>query len=223
MRQSVLAESIDRTAKPKRASKVRSSATSEVNVGQRLRTLRNERGLSIRALAERSGLNVNTFSLIENGKSSPSVSTLQQIATALEVPITAFFETGMPKNSIAHISARNRPRAAFAHGVLEDLGAGLTNRAVEPFVVTLEPKSSSGDNPIVHTGFEFVFCLQGRLTYMIDAVAYVLNPGDSLLFESHLPHCWRNNETQQAQAILILYPTDEHDHPTERHFVVEEP
>ena len=53
--------------------------------------------------------------------------------------------------------------------------------------------------------------------------AYVLNPGDSLLFESHLPHCWRNNETQQAQAILVLYPTDEHDHPTERHFVVEEP
>jgi transcriptional regulator with XRE-family HTH domain len=223
MRQSVLAESIDRTAKPKRTSKVRSSATPEVNVGQRLRELRNERGLSIRALAERSGLNVNTFSLIENGKTSPSVSTLQQIAASLEVPITAFFETNAPKNSIAYITASQRPHATFAHGTLADLGAGLTNRAVEPFLVTLEPNTGSGPQPIVHTGFEFVFCLQGRLTYMIDAVAYVLNPGDSLLFESHLPHCWRNNETQQAQAILVLYPTDDHDHPTERHFVVEEP
>jgi len=211
------------TAKPKRASKPRASTKPEVNVGQRLRELRNDRKLSIRALAERSGLNVNTFSLIENSKTSPSVSTLQQIASALEVPITAFFETDLPKNSVAHITAHNRPRAAFAHGVLEDLGAGLTNRAVEPFVVTLEPQASSGDNPIVHTGFEFVFCLQGRLTYRIEDHFYLLEPGDSLLFESYLPHCWQNNEAQPAQAILVLYPTDTRDHPTERHFIVKEP
>ena len=196
---------------------------SEVNVGQRLREMRNERNLSIRALAERSGLNVNTFSLIENGKSSPSVSTLQQIAAALEVPITAFFETETPKNSIAHIVARNRTRMAFAHGTLEDLGAGLTNRAVEPFVVTLEPHASSGDNPIVHTGFEFVFCLQGRMTYRVEDRFYVLEPGDSLLFESYLPHRWQNDEAKQAQAILVLYPTDSRDHPTERHFTAKEP
>ena len=198
-------------------------AVPEVNVGHRLRELRNERELSIRALAERSGLNVNTFSLIENGKTSPSVSTLQQIAAALEVPMTAFFETEVPKNSVAYIVARNRPRLAFAHGTLEDLGAGLTNRAVEPFVVTLEPHASSGDNPIVHTGFEFVFCLQGRMTYRVEDQSYVLEPGDSLLFESYLPHQWQNDEAQPTQAILVLYPTDARDHPTDRHFIVKEP
>ena len=203
--------------------KLRAGAVPEVNVGHRLRELRNERELSIRALAERSGLNVNTFSLIENGKTSPSVSTLQQIAAALEVPMTAFFETEVPKNSVAHIVARNRPRIAFAHGTLEDLGAGLTNRAVEPFVVTLGPHANSGDNPIVHTGFEFVFCLQGRMTYRVEDHSYVLEPGDSLLFESYLPHRWQNDEAQPAQAILVLYPTDARDHPTERHFVVKEP
>ncbi len=223
MRQSVSAKSVDCTTKSKRVSKARSSAQPEVNVGQRLRELRNERKLSIRALAERSGLNVNTFSLIENNKTSPSVSTLQQIAAALEVPITAFFETEAPKNSIAHIMARNRPRMAFAHGTLEDLGAGLTSRAVEPFVVTLEPHASSGDNPIVHTGFEFVFCLQGRMTYRVEDQYYVLEPGDSLLFESYLPHRWQNDEAQPAQAILVLYPTDSRDHPTERHFTAKEP
>lgn len=220
-RQSVPAKSADRAAK--RASKPRATTKPEVNVGQRLRTLRSERGLSIRALSERSGLNVNTFSLIENGKTSPSVSTLQQIAAALEVPITAFFETDVPQNSIAHIVAHNRPRLAFAHGTLEDLGAGLTSRAVEPFVVTLEPHASSGDNPIVHTGFEFVFCLQGRMTYRVEDHLYVLEPGDSLLFESYLPHRWQNDEAQPAQAILVLYPTDARDHPTERHFIVKEP
>jgi transcriptional regulator with XRE-family HTH domain len=203
-------------------SRVAAAASPEISVGSRLRELRNERNLSIRALAERSGLNVNTFSLIENSKTSPSVSTLQQIAAALEVPMTAFFETDVPKNSIAHIVARNRPRLAFAHGTLEDLGAGLTNRAVEPFVMTLEPHATSGDNPIVHTGFEFVFCLQGRLTYLVEDHAYVLEPGDSLLFESYLPHRWQNDEARQAQAILVLYPTDSRDRPTERHFTAKE-
>ncbi len=221
-RNPALAKSVARAAKPKRAPRAHSSTNPEVNVGQRLRELRNERKLSIRALAERSGLNVNTFSLIENSKTSPSVSTLQQIAAALEVPITAFFETNAPKNSVAHIVARNRPRMAFAHGTLEDLGAGLTSRAVEPFVVTLEPHANSGDSPIVHTGFEFVFCLQGRMTYRVEDQSYVLEPGDSLLFESYLPHRWQNDEAQPAQAILVLYPTDSRDHPTERHFIARE-
>jgi len=222
MRQSMPAKSIDRTTKPKPMSGARSFDKPEVNVGQRLRELRLERGLSIRALAERSGLNVNTFSLIENGKTSPSVSTLQQIAAALEVPITAFFETNVSKHSVAYIVAHNRPRMTFAHGTLEDLGAGLTDRAVEPFVMTAEPYANSGDSPIVHTGFEFVFCLQGRLTYMVEDQAYVLNPGDSLLFESHLPHRWTNDEAQPVQAILVLYPTDSRDRPTERHFMAQE-
>src|SRR5512136_2048993 len=183
------------TVRPPRSSgQTRTSTVPEISVGSRLRDLRLERGLSIRALAERSGLNVNTFSLIENGKTSPSVSTLQQIAAALEVPITAFFESSAPENSIAHVIARHRPRLAFAHGTLEDLGAGLTNRAVEPFVVTLEPHASSGDTPIVHTGFEFVFCLRGRMTYRVEDQSYVLEPGDSLLFESHLPHSWQNDQ-----------------------------
>ncbi len=213
-----------RTIPPRRptADKIAVNTGSEVNVGQRLRDLRTERGWSIRVLAERSGLNVNTFSLIENGKTSPSVSTLQQIAAALEVPITAFFEVNLPKNSVAHITARQRPRLAFAHGVLEDLGAGLTNRAVEPFVVTLEPHASSGDTPIVHTGFEFVFCLQGCMTYHVEDQSYRLEPGDSLVFESYLPHRWQNDDDRPAQAILVLYPADARDRPTERHFTTKE-
>jgi transcriptional regulator with XRE-family HTH domain len=194
------------------------SITSATDVGRRLRELRAEREMSLRALAERSGLNVNTLSLIENNKISPSVGTLQQIATALEMPIVSFFETGTQANTVAYIKVDLRPRATFAHGMLEDLGAGMTHRAVEPFVVTLEPYAGSGSHPIVHTGFEFVFCLQGEIAYQIEEQTYALEAGDSLLFESHLPHQWHNPTGQQAQAILVLYPTDARDRPTERHF-----
>ncbi|MCL4393297.1 MAG: cupin domain-containing protein [Chloroflexi bacterium] len=198
------------------------SSTPEINVGRRLRALRDERDLSARVLAEKSSLAVNTLSLIETGKTSPSVSTLQQIAYALDVPITEFFETDAPKSSVAYVRAAERPRAAFAHGTLEDLGAGITHRAVEPFVVTLEPNMGSGPNAIVHTGYEFVYCLQGRIAYTIEERTYLLEAGDSVLFESHLPHRWHNVDTAASRAILVLYPTDERDHPTERHFTPKE-
>jgi quercetin dioxygenase-like cupin family protein len=158
------------------------------------------------------------LSLIENAKTSPSVSTLQQIAAALDVPITAFFETDMPKTRIVYTKAGSRPSANFVHGTLSDLGAGMADHSVQPFVITLEPNRGSGPNPIVHTGHEFVYCLSGRITYTIEERTYLLEPGDSLLFESHLPHRWQNVDARQAQTILILYPSDERDRPTERHF-----
>jgi transcriptional regulator with XRE-family HTH domain len=189
-----------------------------IDVGHNLRDLRGEQGLSIRSLAEMSGLNVNTLSLIENGKSSPSVSTLQQLASALIVPITAFFETDIIKNNVSYQKAGQHLQAAFAHGTLADLGAGLTLHGGQPLLVTLEPKANSGPKPIVHTGHEFVFCLDGHLSYTIEDSNYILDPGDSLLFEAHLPHFWQNVGESTSQSLLIMCPADESDHPTERHF-----
>ena len=190
----------------------------EVNVGQRLRQLRNERDLSIRALAALSHLSINTLSLIENGKTSPSVSTLQQLAAALHISIGAFFETDTPKSRVVHSKATQRPGVVFQHGTLEDLGAGMTDKAVQPFLVTLEPNSGSGPEQIVHTGYEFLFCIKGRITYTVAEHVYLLEPGDSLLFESYLPHRWYNVAPEQSQALLVLYPTDARDRPTDRHF-----
>ena len=193
-------------------------SVAEVNVGRCLRKIRAERGLSMRALAVQSRLNVNTLSLIENGKTSPSVSTLQQLAMTLDVPITAFFETETPKKTIAYQKAGHRTRVAFAHGTLEDLGAVLTSQGAEPFVITLEPNADSGDTFIVHTGREFVFCLEGHLLYTIENEFYLLEPGDSLLFEAYLPHRWRNADNTPSRSLLIFSPDDEHQQPTKHHF-----
>ena len=195
-----------------------SQPSTEINVGRRLRELRTTRGLSIRALAEQSGLNVNTLSMIENGKTSPSVSTLQQAATALKAPINAFFETQIYPQSIVYQRAGNRQSAAFSHGTLADLGAGFARSGLEPFVVTLEPQADSGDTPIVHTGLEFVFCLEGCITYEVEGESFSLDSGDSLLFEAHLPHRWRNAGNTPSRSLLLLCPSDERDHPDERHF-----
>jgi transcriptional regulator with XRE-family HTH domain len=190
-------------------------------VGARLRAIRSGRSLSIRALAEMSGLNVNTLSLIENGKTSPSVSTLQQLALTLQIPITAFFETDATQTKIVYQKKGGRQRAIFSHGSMEDMGAGLQGRGAEAFIVTLAPEAASGPDPIVHTGREFVYCLEGQIDYTVDGDTFHLEPGDSLLFEAHLPHTWVNAGPEAARSLLVLCPVDERDRPTERHFTPE--
>ncbi|EFO79162.1 cupin 2 domain-containing protein [Oscillochloris trichoides DG-6] len=178
----------------------------KVDVGARLRFLREGRQLSIRALAEASGLAVNTLSLIENGKTSPSVSTLQQVAVALGVPITSFFEPDSPRSRVVYMPASQRRSTNLPHGMLSDLGAGLAQRTIEPLLITLDPGAGSGSHAIVHPGQEFVFCLEGRIQYTVDGAIYVLEPGDSLIFESTLPHGWENLEASPARALLVLCP-----------------
>ncbi len=197
-------------------------STTEVNVGRRLHELRNAQGLSIRSLAEMSGLNFNTLSLIENEKSSPSVSTLQQLARALRVPITAFFDTVPERRDLVYQKAGQRPMADFPHGSLEDLGHGLTLGQGVPLLITLEPGAGSGPDPIIHTGQEFVYCLEGCLTYTVAGREYILDTGDSLIFQAPLSHRWENTGDCLSRSIFILCPSDENDPSAGRHFMAEQ-
>lgn len=189
-----------------------------VDVGRRLRDLRSAQGLSIRALAEKSELNVNTLSMIENGKTSPSVATLEQLALALETPIAAFFENDGLKRKVIFQKSGQRRKVSFAHGMLEDLSDGIVASGGEPFLVTLDPHAGSGEASVVHTGREFVFCLEGCLVYTIEQETFTLEAGDSLIFEAHLPHRWENTSELPCLSLLVMCPSDENDHPMERHF-----
>jgi transcriptional regulator with XRE-family HTH domain len=96
-----------------------------VEVGQRLRLLRDERGISMRTLARRSGLSANALSMIERGLTSPSVSTLNKLAMALEVPITAFFRLEPVREQIVFRKASERARVPFQRGLIEGLGGSM--------------------------------------------------------------------------------------------------
>ena len=193
----------------------------EIMLGQKLRELRGRRGLSLRGLADLSGLNVNTLSLIENGKSSPSVSTLQQLAQALKISISTFFESDQIEKRIVYTPANLRPLAEFGSTKIQNLGKDLAGNVVQPFIVTLKPGMGSGDKKIVHTGHEFVYCVSGSIRYQVEQDEYILKAGDSLIFQAHLPHCWENNGTEIAQILLILYPSDEREEMGGRHFAIE--
>jgi transcriptional regulator with XRE-family HTH domain len=198
-------------------------AHTAVNVGRNLRRLRRARRLSLRDLAEKSGLAVNTLSLIENNKTSPSVSTLQQLAFGLSEPIVSFFEMEPAGQRIVHLRADRRTTADFDHGTCEIMGAGFRDQRLQPMLVSLHPGADSGPAAIVHTGLEFVYCLEGVMDYEIEGETYRLDVGDSLLFEAHLPHRWHNPANEPTRVIMILSPSDEHDHASHRHFSLNEP
>jgi len=195
------------------------SDVSEINIGKRLQELRLMQGLSLRALAELSDLNVNTLSLIENEKTSPNVSTLQQIATALNVPITAFFQPITAKKDIVFLKKGNRAKINFPQGIFEDLGGGISLGEGTPLLMTLQAEHESDPSPIIHTGQEFVFCLEGCLVFWVGEEEFVLEPGDSLIFEAHIPHRWENQGDSLSRAILIICPSDISDRSVTQHFV----
>ena len=175
-----------------------------VNVGERLRELREARNISMRTLASRSGLSANALSMIERGKASPSVSTLYKLSDALGVSITSFFASETERKQIVFIKSDERPHVSFSRGVFEALGGEQFVGRVEPFLLTLENSANSGSRTMTHTGHEFVFCLRGELEYQVERQIYRLGPGDSLLFGAHLKHKWRNPGRNVASALIII-------------------
>jgi quercetin dioxygenase-like cupin family protein/DNA-binding XRE family transcriptional regulator len=182
-----------------------------VDIGQRLRELREERNISMRRLALKSGLSANALSMIERGKASPSVSTLYKLADALGVSITAFFGSPVDRKQVVFLKSDERTHVSFTRGVFEGLGGEQFVGRVEPFLLTLESTANSGPRSMSHTGHEFVFCLRGELEYQVERQIFQLSAGDSLLFAAHLKHRWKNLGGTVVTALIILSGFEEGD------------
>lgn len=174
-------------------------------VGQNIRALRSNEGLSLRALAELSGLSTNAISLIERGDNSPTVSSLHSLANALRVPVTAFFEEH-GDGQVIHTRKNRRPSSETAGVRMQSLGSGLPNQQIEPFLMTIESESSSTSSQITHGGEELVYVLKGSLICTIKEQEYKLEKGDSLLFLASQPHIYRNETSKPAQLLIIFQP-----------------
>ena len=174
-------------------------------VGRCIRELRTQKGLSLRALAELSGLSTNAISLIERGDNSPTVSSLHNLAKALAVPITAFFEQQIV-GQVIHLKKNRRPISETAGVRMENLGSGLPNQQIEPFLMTIKPGGSSTSGQITHSGEELVYVLKGSLVCRINEEEYPLEEGDSLLFLATQPHVYRNQTRKVAEVLITFQP-----------------
>jgi transcriptional regulator with XRE-family HTH domain len=170
----------------------------EPYVGQRIRRIRGQHGLSLRALAEN-----NTISLIERGENSPTVSSLNRLAVALNVQITVFFQ--QEADQLTMFVKNNQGRRFRGSGiVIESVGNGLLNPQFEALTTTVEPGYGNMDDPVTHHGEELVRCLEGQVEYYVENRRFRMAAGDNLLFEATQPHCFRNTSQAVATILTIL-------------------
>jgi transcriptional regulator with XRE-family HTH domain len=176
---------------------------SEPKVGFRLRELRDQQGLSLRALAERCGLSINAISQIERGENSPTVSSLHRLSTALDVPITDFFQEET-RQTIVFVKRDLGLRSQSDGVIMESLGIGLFNQQLEPFLMKIEPGITNINDPVAHPGEEFIHCMDGEVEYLVQDRIFQLKGGDSLLFDAEQPHAYRNQSSKPVTILMIF-------------------
>ncbi len=180
--------------------------SADLMVGARVRELRKKYRHSLKSLAELTGLNINTLSLLENGRISPSVSTLQRLAQAMDVTIASFFEEYSTPQAVLVTRNSGRPRINPEGALIENLTDRFLNDDLQAYVITLDAGYSSGEKKIRHEGYELVYCLQGRITYLVGDSEYLLEEGDSIVFDPRLNHCWENKGMEPSRFLLVIMP-----------------
>lgn len=166
----------------------------EVAIGREVRAFRHQSGLTIADLSARTGLSSGMLSKIENGNTSPSLSTLQALAHAMSVPLTSFFRRFENVHHAVHTKSgegveieRYGTRAGHQYNLLGHLGANSTGVVVEPYLITLTSDSDIFPT-FQHDGSEILYMLEGEIVYRHGNNVYTLEPGDSLFFDADAPH-----------------------------------
>lgn len=183
-------------------------------VGKRIKEARNNKGFSQQELALLSKVSTNTLSLLERGLTSPTIATLQKLADSLSVDISFFFTSSKLEDEIVFSQHQRRIPTSISEGFLSDLSNGYSSELVRTFEMQINPKSKSKKN-ISHAGLEFIYCLDNELIYIVSDRAYLLEQGDTLLFNAHLPHHWQNSTDHPTKLLMVQIKTNQEDAPCE--------
>jgi transcriptional regulator with XRE-family HTH domain len=181
--------------------------TDEPDVGVTMRRLRDERHLTLKELAARSGLTQSFLSQVERSLTSPSVASLRKVAQAFGVPLAALFQgPKAPQDRVVRRSERRQlvhPRRLWRDYLLTP---SLTGK-LQVIMSVIEPGGGSGDEAYAHdSDEECVVVLRGRLEIWVGADRYLLDEGDSIVFESRIPHRNVNPGPGQAEVLWITTP-----------------
>lgn len=179
----------------------------EPDLGSTIRRLREDRNLSLKEVALRSDLTPSFLSQVERNITSPSVASLRKVALAFGVPLTALFQGPlMPENHVVRRKDRRQlihPRRQWRDYLLTP---NLTGK-LQVILSVIEPGGGSGDEAYAHdSDEECVIILRGQLEFWVGPDWYLLEEGDSIVFESRIPHRNSNPGPDQAEVLWITTP-----------------
>lgn len=185
----------------------------EVALGREVRAYRQQQNFTVAELASRTGLSIGMLSKIENGITSPSLTTLQTLSHALSVPLTAFFRSFEESRGVVHIKSggaveveRTGTRAGHQYHLLGHIGSNASGVVVEPYLIVLTEESDIFPT-FQHDGIELLYILEGEMEYRHGDQLFLLQPGDSLFFDADAPHGPEKLITLPARYLSVIsYP-----------------
>jgi transcriptional regulator with XRE-family HTH domain len=182
-----------------------------VNVGARVRDVREGRRLSLRDVAQRTGIDEGTLAAIEDGRISPPLGTIIKLAKALEMKMGYFIsgEQNKPFTIVRHddrrVVSRHDSQKGEQYGYeFESLAPHKRDRHMEPFLVTLDPADTEEERS-THDGQEFIFVLQGRMEVRLGEEVHILEPGDAIYYDSTVPHLVKCHGDKSTKILAVLY------------------
>ena len=185
----------------------------ELQIGQKVRRLRQEKRLTLQALSDATGLSKPLLSQIENDQVIPPLATLLRISKALKVGIHTFFEEDGNTDKCILVRADQRRRLQRRHPedqpippyTYHSLAYGRKQKHMEPFLVEFEVGEWREDLKVRHEGEEFLFVLEGELELHFGDQVLVMKPGDSVYYDSSEPHGYVARAPGRTQAVAVLY------------------
>lgn len=172
-------------------------------VGNRIRELRVQRNLTLQALAERTGLSSSMLSLVERGKTSPSIGTLVAISSALNVHMTDLFDDRTVEEGEPVVRVEDQPVYVTGEGVQRRVVRTDDEHGIELVFNEYEPGTGSGGELVHHEGYEYGIVLEGKLTVEVNGNTFELRPGDCISYDSHLPHRISNAGRKHVRAVWV--------------------
>lgn len=178
-----------------------------LKIGGKIRQLREEQGLSLRALAERAGVSASALSQIEAGQNSPSIATLEKICAALKVAITTLFDEGETEEAplIMRAGVRRKVYSAGSHTSIEPLARGLARKKMRPLLMVLEVGGECGEHPYASAaGEEFAMVIEGAARFEQKGTINELQTNDAIYYDPSVPHNWRNAGSGPLTLLVVV-------------------
>jgi transcriptional regulator with XRE-family HTH domain len=180
-------------------------AATELQLGPRIRSLRQARQVTLRELAERAGVTESFLSQVEREVTSPSIASVQRIARALDLGIAELFVDEAPLGRVVRRRERRRIVYPGLAAIDEFLTAGNDGR-LQLILTTLEPGGGTGDEPYTHeSDEEVVLILEGCLELWVGDEFHLLSAGDAITYSSRQPH--RNRNPGPGKAVVLFCST----------------
>ena len=183
----------------------------QVNVGERVKRVRKDRDLTLQDISQRTDLDVAFLEQIENGSVAPPLGTVIKLAKALDLKMGYFISgdedrpyTIVRKNDGKVVSRYSSKKGKYYGYGYESLAPHKKDRHMEPFLVSLEP-SESDEERSTHDGQEFIYVLEGAMEVRLGEEVYVLEPGDSIYYDSTVPHLVKNHGKDVTRILAVLY------------------